>query len=165
MFEVDQLTADRQVSHAQLVVDEVVGAAQGFFQVVKMAWQFVVQGALHGRLIARLLHGRLQDAVAEDGKGGQGCEFVVGVFFQPVDPGTLLWRAAIEWRQVGVFLFQVVADHAGVGQGEVAVLQCRNPPQRAELAVPLGLAEGRDDFQLIIQPLLSEKQAQLAYEG
>ncbi|MNN79309.1 hypothetical protein D3C81_1959390 [compost metagenome] len=64
-----------------------------------------------------------------------------------------------------MLLFQVLADDAGVGEGDIAVAHRGNPPQGAQLAEPGGLAEGGDDFELVVQALLQQVETYLAHEG
>ncbi|MNG26848.1 hypothetical protein D3C84_1118870 [compost metagenome] len=63
-----------------------------------------------------------------------------------------------------MFFFQVLADHARVGEGHVAVTQGRDAAQGAQFAKPGRLAEGRNDLQLIVQALFQQVETHLAHE-
>ncbi|MNF74803.1 hypothetical protein D3C84_568450 [compost metagenome] len=165
MFHVDHLAGKCQVGQGQAVSDEVLGAAQCLLQVVEVRRQLFRQSALHCCLIAGLAHGRLQGAVAKYAEGTEWRQLVVAVFLQPAHTSALLGIAAQQGCAFRVVVFKVLADHAGVGQAEIAVLQCRDTAQRVEFAIPGGLAEGQNDFQAVLEVFLRQAQAYFAYEG
>ncbi|MDT4856159.1 hypothetical protein FQZ97_905400 [compost metagenome] len=165
MFHIHQLAGERQVGQGWTVANEVFRATQGFFQVIEVRRQFVRQRGLYGGLIAWMAHARFQRAVAEHGKGCQWCQLVIGIFFQPAYAGSLFGGLAEQRSQLRVFVFQVLADHAGVGQVEITILERRNTTQRVEFAIPGGLAERQDDFQPILQAFLGQEQTNFAHKG
>jgi hypothetical protein len=134
--------------------------AQALLQIVEMLRQPGSEGALHGMPVAALAeHQRLEQVVAEHAEGTWRRQLVVTALLQSAHSGLLCGVLADQGRALRILIFQVLADHTGVCEGQVAVAKCGNAPQRVELAVPVWLVEGRDDFQLIFQPLSSRQGA------
>src|SRR5690606_15158830 len=135
------------------------------FKIIKVPGQLLLQRCLHAFFVAGFAGARLENAIAEDAEGRQRCEFVVGVFLQPANLRTLCRIAAVQANGFWIGLFEVLADHAGVGEAEFAILERRNAPQWIKLQIPLWWREWHDYFELIIQCLFEQAEVGSADEG
>lgn len=112
MTHVDQLAAQRQVSQAECITEQIGLVAQLFFQVIEVGRQAFLEGLADDLLVAGLPHARLQNALAENREGGVWRQFIVSVFLQSQYTSPLSCIATVQGLRMGVGFGQVLADDA-----------------------------------------------------